>query len=739
MQNRIRPRAGARRAAMVTLALMIITGAALLAGGRAGAQTQNTPAPAETGTASNGELEIAVKAGFGRLEVNSWNGAWIPFRINVANQGPAIVGRLIVHTDSNNNGPTSQAREFVKEIQLPTGARQSHEIAAYVNSGENPSVRIEAGDRVVIETTVPVQRNYGWSDQLDIAVVDMDPTALNNISQAPVQQQPIREPFKLGPRPTPQPATAQGNTPGSPNAPGQPPRRGPRGFGGGPQTYSAHPTVIAPEDLPRDFVAYDLLDALVINDAPLSQLSEEQARALRLWVASGGLLVVTGGADVAGLRANRLDEILPIEAGAASSAAGFPVAEMTQIYGGFETAEATLGMNARVKQGARTLLGASDRPLVAERSYGSGVVRFVAINPKLNPYRGWNGAKELWADLLWPAAVYKPRHTNWITMGSRGPSRSGRWGVQDLLFHFADLQPPSVKYVLFFLLGYVLMVGPINYAVLRWRRKTDLAWLTIPAVVVLFTLVSVAVAQISHGTKAVVADASFVQLHQAEGISSVTSGLIVVPATKEVQQLTFAGGNAYASDVLNGNQGGSASAAGAIECQRDQKAFVLRTPMTTRTASLFQLRAVREAEPPLVAARPSVNAVTVKNLGDVQIVKAVYLSAEGASDIFELAAGGEQRVALKPPPPQSFNAWYGANIGTDDESEMFSDLAGVLDREVGGDRAFVPGFFETQAMTDALKKLERPILICFVERSPAEITFNNTFKRTSKALYVIHL
>jgi hypothetical protein len=720
----------------MALALVMIGAASFFAARHVGAQ--NTPAPADSGTASNGELEIAVKAGFGRLEVNSWNGAWVPFRITVANQGPAIAGRLIVHTESN-NGPTPQAREFVKEIQLATGSHQSHEIAAYINSGENPTVRITSGDHVLIETAVQVQRNYGWSDQLEIAVVDTDPTALNNISQAQIQQQPIRAPFKLGPRPTVQQAASQGNAPGAPGTPAQPPRRGPRNVGSGPQTYSVHPTVIAPEDLPRDFVAYDLLDALIINDAPLSQLSEEQARGLRLWVASGGLLVVTGGADIAGMRANHLDEILPIDAATAASAAGFPVADLSQVYGGFETAEATLGMNARVKPGARALLGASDRPVVAERDYGSGVVRFVAINPKLNPYRGWNGAKELWADLLWPAADAKPRHANWITTGSRGPSRSGRWGVQDLLFHLAELQPPSTKYVIFFLLAYVLLVGPINYAILRWRRKTDLAWLTIPAVVILFTLVSVTVAQMSHGGKAVVADASLVQLHQVEGIASVISGLIVVPSTKEVQQLAFAGSSAYASDVFNGNQSGSAAAAGAIECARDQKEYVLRTPMTTRTASLFQLRAMREAEPPVLAAHTLSNAVMLKNLSDAQIVKAVYLSAEGVSDIFELAAGSEQRVALSAPPPQSFNSWYSAHIGEDDESELFNDLASVLDREVGGDPAFMHGFFETQAMNDALKNMQRPLVICFIEKPPTEIGFKSTFKRTSRAFYVIHL
>jgi hypothetical protein len=733
MHRRIRPHTSARRAALLTLALAALGAGSLLISGGVGAQ--DTPAPPESGTASNGELEISVKAGFGRLEVNSWSGVWVPFRITLANQGPAVAGRLIVHTESN-NGPSPQAREFVKEIQLPTGAHQLHEIAAYINSGENPSVRVASGDRVLIETTVQVQRNYGYSDQLEIAVVDTDPTALNNISQTQIQQQPIREPFKLGARAAVQQAAGQVNAQVPANGP---PRRGSRNAGSGTQIYSARPTVISPEDLPRDFVAYDPLDALVINDAPLSQLSEEQSRGLRLWVASGGLLVVTGAADLAGLRANHLDEILPIEAGTAASAAGFAVADMTQVYGSFETPDATPGLNARVKPGARALLGAADRPVVAERDFGNGVVRFVAINPKLNPYRGWNGAKELWADLLWPAAQAKPRHANWITSGNRGPARSGRWGVQDFLVHLAELQPPSTKYVIFFLLAYVLLVGPINYAILRWRRKTDLAWLTIPAVVILFTLVSVTVAQISHGGKAVVADVSLVQLHQAEGVSTTISGLIVVPSAKEVQQLTFAGSNVYASDVFNGNQSGSASAAGAIECQRDQKEYSLRTPMTTRTASLFQLRAVREAEPPILAARPSANAVTVKNLGDAPIVKAVYLSAAGASDLFDLAAGGEQQVALGPPPSQAFNAWYGTQVGDADEAELFNDLASVLDREVGGDRAFSQGFFETQAMSDALKKLQRPIVICFIEKSPTEIGFKSTFKRNSKAFYVIHL
>ena len=63
----------------------------------------------------------------------------------------------------------------------------------------------------------------------------------------------------------------------------------------------------------------------------------------------------------------------------------------------------------------------------------------------------------------------------------------------------------------------------------------------------------------------------------------------------------------------------------------------------------------------------------------------------------------------------------------------------MLDREIGGDRALTQGFFETQMMTDALKRLERPMLIGFVEQSPTEMEFKGSFKRRSKAFYVIHL
>src|SRR3954453_14195415 len=84
-------------------------------------------AGAETGIYRTDNFEMTVKAGFSKLEVNNWMGSWVPFRITLVNQGPPINGRLIVHCESALN-PTPQVREYVKDIQLPTGSRQLHEI-----------------------------------------------------------------------------------------------------------------------------------------------------------------------------------------------------------------------------------------------------------------------------------------------------------------------------------------------------------------------------------------------------------------------------------------------------------------------------------------------------------------------------------------------------------------------------------------------------------------------------------
>jgi hypothetical protein len=728
-----------RKTPVIVLALLI---AALLSPSatdrlRAGAQDA-----AEPGVVRSGDVEIAVRAGFNRLDVNSYTGGWVPFRITVTNLGEAISGRLIVRSESPAN-PNKQVREFVKDVQLPTGSRQLHHISAFLNSGSGPEVKLVTNDNEEIaKLTVNIDRHMWTSDQLEIAVVDTDPTTLNSINATEIVRSPVREPFKFGPFADPaqtqQASNQQANNQQGGNQPN--PQQGRRGRGpaSGPQNLSAHPTVVLPEDLPREFVAYDPVDVVVIGDAPLSQLTEDQARALRLWVASGGMLVVTGAADIAGLRAVGLDQLLPVEVQGASTAS--TLAPLTDVYGRFELNDPTLAMSARLSAGASPLIGTSEGVIVAEKNYGSGLVRFLALNPKINPYRGWAAAKYLWTDLLLPAAEAKPKQVNWITSGRRSNRTSSSWGMRNFLFSLAEIEPPSMKYYLFFLLFYLLVVGPVNYVILKWKRKLDLAWLTIPAVVVVFTVVSIAVAQVTRGSKSIAADVSLVELHQPEGLLRQTGALLIMPASKRTEEITFEGENTFVNDLAD-NFSVTASSSETLESRRDQQQFTLAVPLTTWTADLFKVRSISEGARPMVISESGAGStVTVKNVGDAPITKAVYMSRAGVSEQFDIAPGQEQQLTLSSPQQNTFTIWYQTQFDPEShEAQIFSELASVLDRDIGGERVFRQGFFDTLPMNTAIPQLERPVLVGFVDKSAISMSFSESITRRGKAFCVVHL
>jgi hypothetical protein len=683
---------------------------------------------AEAGVFRSDDLEMTVSAGFGKLRVSVRDGGWAPFRISLANNGRPITGRLIVRTESNPN-PSFQVREFVKNIQLPTNSRQIHEISAFINSSHKPpEIILESDGDQIAQTTVPVEPNF-MGNQIEIAIIDTEQTTLNNIDY--IARAGGRIPFKPAPPKTEADETLQ------PPPPQQGPRQGQ--FPNSRQGPPARHVVIPAEDLPRDFASYDSLDVVILGDAPMSRLTEDQARALRLWVASGGMLILTGGTDFGGLRAAGLDALLPVEVrGAATTAA---LAELTDTYGQFESPDPTLIQSASERKGARTLLGASDRVIVGERDYGSGIVRFLAINPKINPYRGWGAATVLWGDLLLPALVALPGQAYWF----RGNSRYVNSGIQNYLFDLAEIKPLSANYFLLFLLAYILAVGPINYVALRLTKKLDLAWITIPGVVLLFTGVSLTVAEMSRGGGTVAADVTLVELNQRDGISRSVGSLLIMPSSKGTQRITFDGENTFAIDTA-GNSDSRPASSEQIEVERTPEGSALSVPMNTWTSGAFNILSMDETPSPMIsimdppdpkAATPQVR---IKNVSNTPVASAVYVSAEGLSDLFDLAAGEEKTIALNPPQPTTFSSWFRAKLVQGSAEDMiFDQIAHVLDREVGGQKALRQGFFNTAQMPDAVKLLERPLMLGFAEGTPIQMSLQNSPRRRSKSFYVIHL
>src|SRR5215468_2944697 len=115
------------------------------------------PARADSGPGPD-DIDIEATAGFEGLAIGRLGG-WVPFRIIVRNQGPPILGKLVVFAEAP---PNHQSREFAEEVQLPTGSRKFYEIEAYLSSAQaDPVVRLiqrsSSGDRIVKEIPVKVK------------------------------------------------------------------------------------------------------------------------------------------------------------------------------------------------------------------------------------------------------------------------------------------------------------------------------------------------------------------------------------------------------------------------------------------------------------------------------------------------------------------------------------------------------------------------------------------------------
>ncbi|MCS6842164.1 MAG: hypothetical protein NZ699_16720 [Roseiflexus sp.] len=227
---------------------------------------------------------------------------------------------------------------------------------------------------------------------------------------------------------------------------------------------------IAPDDLPSHPLVLRGVNAMFIHDVNTAALSTDQRTALRDWVLLGGQLIVGGGIN--GERAAAgLADILPVEVTRTLNQGD--LSSLEQFAGSPPTPSSGPLLEVRPRPGAEALPPAA--PLIYRSRLGNGIVVFSAFDLAL--LRGWSAEPDLWSRVLQPVPLFIPGYdarVNQINL------------MQDAL-QLPAIQLPPASALAAFLIAYILMVGPVNYLVLRRLRRLEWAWLTIPATVVVFT------------------------------------------------------------------------------------------------------------------------------------------------------------------------------------------------------------------------------------------------------------
>jgi hypothetical protein len=352
--------------------------------------------------------------------------AAIPVVVSARNDGPPIDGELRVLVGSSLAG---DPLVYSAPLSLPTGSDKRVALVAYAPPFSDAlTVQLVSGDEVVAETQTNRLNRVG-ADELFYGVVSPEPGGLAFLETVPGDRADAAVAF------------------------------------------------LTLDDLPEVSPAWNALDVLVLDDTDTSRLTAGQLAALRAWVEGGGQLVVTGGPGGPTTAAGVAD-LLPVTITGTESVADLPA--LAEFAGEALDAPGPYVVTRGDLTAGEALIDQDGLPLLARRPLGRGAVTFLALDPKAAPLAGWAGGERLWDSIARNAPIPPP----WAA-GIRDSFASTQ-----AVATIPGLRLPSVWQLVLFLFLYTLVIGPINFLILRRMKRRELAWVTIPALVLLFSAVT---------------------------------------------------------------------------------------------------------------------------------------------------------------------------------------------------------------------------------------------------------
>ena len=225
--------------------------------------------------------------------------------------------------------------------------------------------------------------------------------------------------------------------------------------------------------IPDNQTALNALDILIFDNVDTSRLTSTQMDALISWVEAGGQLVVTGGANWQ-KSSTALKAYLPVDITGTKTVEDLPG---LRAWAGmpFPNPGPYILAESALRQG-EVLLNDGDVPLLARRSVALGSIYFLALDPKIAPLAGWAGQGQLWAEI----AERQPHSWPW----DKGFQNS--YNTVAAVSALGAIKLPSSIFLLVFLCSYILIIGPLNYLVLSYFKRRELAWISVPFIGLIF-------------------------------------------------------------------------------------------------------------------------------------------------------------------------------------------------------------------------------------------------------------
>lgn len=414
------------------------------------------PAEAQTTLSAQGGLEQYYKSEH-----------WLPVQVTLTNQGEAVRAEVRARFASGEGG--TEFRIPPRELQGQANQVHTLYIKSPVSYSTQALVLDLYRDGRLINTIRPPLRMLNDGDWLVVGIGAEDST-LKQLTTARLTNTQLAPSLRPWMRASSQPQVAVAS--------------------------------LQPGEVPDRWQGLEAANMVVIGDVSEREFTGERAAALRDYVAAGGTLVITGGVDWQRLTSPFYSELLPVRVTGGGTLTGLP---HPQVRGrGFSGGGTYPIALAEPLPGATVMDRHQGRPAIVRGTRGAGRVYFLAFDPARPPFRNWEGSVDFWKSLL-----LDPRDSRLLQAIATSEANNGQWNpgfggtggqprLADAPYAISQLDIPAFYVVAIFLLAYIVVLVPVNYFVLKAKDKKEYAWLTTPAIVLVF---SVAAYMIGYGFK----------------------------------------------------------------------------------------------------------------------------------------------------------------------------------------------------------------------------------------------
>lgn len=235
---------------------------------------------------------------------------------------------------------------------------------------------------------------------------------------------------------------------------------------------------VKPEQIPEIGTGLNMLSVLLISDYELNLLNEKQQRVIHSWVNEGGTLLLTG--DVKGSEQSMFASELPLqELGEEVEVNTNFLKKLTNVDYSEETIQLQKGT---LREGSMIHSQTEEEePVLISIKSGKGELAQLLLSPLNSDFEEWEGSEKAWSQWFNPFVKNGPTFY--------GGSEYDNYGYT--FTSISSLFPSSfipIKNLVMVFAGYVLILCPLLYFILRRADKREHAWWILPGISIILCL-----------------------------------------------------------------------------------------------------------------------------------------------------------------------------------------------------------------------------------------------------------